>query len=154
MTTTPAGEVYYASLAGSFVGRLNLETGATEVLEPPTADQGARRVWSDSKGRVWVSEWNAGNLSRYDAATREWKTYKLPGDRQHTYAVYVDDRDIVWVSDWGANAILRFDPAKETFQAIPSSKSGANVRQINGRSGEVWLPESGQGRIVLLRTGE
>jgi virginiamycin B lyase len=154
MTTTPTGEVYYASLAGSFVGHLNLETGATEVLEPPTAEQGARRVWSDSKGRVWVSEWNAGNLSRYDTRTKEWKTFKLPGNRQHAYAVYVDDRDVVWVSDWGANAILRFDPVKESFQAIPSTKSGANVRQINGRPGEVWLPESGQGRIVLLRTGE
>ncbi|MBI1779002.1 MAG: lyase [Proteobacteria bacterium] len=154
ITVTPKGEVYFASLAGSYVGRLDLETGAAEVLEPPTQEQGARRVWSDSKGGVWVSEWNAGNLSRYDTLTKQWKTYKLPGDKEHAYAVYVDDHDVVWVSDWGANAILRFDPSTEQFQAIPSTRSGANVRQIHGRSGEVWVPESGQGRIVLLRTGE
>ena len=32
------------------------------------AGQGARRVWSDSRGRIWVSEWNAGQVARYDPA--------------------------------------------------------------------------------------
>ena len=68
ITATPDGTVYYASLAGSFVGRINAD-GSTTVLEPPTRRQGARRVWSDSKGNVWVAEWNAGNLSRYEPAT-------------------------------------------------------------------------------------
>ena len=38
---------------------------------PPAADagQGARRIWSDSHGRLWVSEWNAGRVARYDPQT-------------------------------------------------------------------------------------
>ena len=47
--STPDGSVYYASLAGSFVGRINAD-GSTTVIQPPTPRQGARRVWSDSKG--------------------------------------------------------------------------------------------------------
>jgi len=69
-TVTPDGQVFYASLAGSYIGRIDHRTGAAEVLEPPTGDQGARRVWSDSRGRIWVSEWNAGQLGRYDPAGR------------------------------------------------------------------------------------
>src|SRR5581483_11364503 len=45
ITTTPDGPVAYASLAGSYLGRIDLETGKAEVLEPPVAHQGARRVW-------------------------------------------------------------------------------------------------------------
>jgi virginiamycin B lyase len=152
ITTTPDGDVYYASLAGSYIARVDLDSGAATVIEPPTKDQGARRVWSDSKGRVWVSEWNSGNVSVYDPKARTWKTWRLPGDSPHAYAVYVDDRDIVWLSDFGANAVVRFDPSTESFQAFPSDKRGANVRQMLGRPGEVWAPESGNDRLVVFRT--
>ncbi|HEV2056714.1 MAG TPA: lyase [Methylomirabilota bacterium] len=151
IAATPDGVVYYASLAGSYIARLDPETGAATVLEPPTKNQGARRVWSDSKGVIWVSEWNSGNVSRYDPRTGAWKTWRLPGDKPRTYAVYVDDRDMVWLSDWGANAMVRFDPATEKFEVFPSDRSGANVRQILGRPGEVWAPESGNNRLVVYR---
>ena len=151
ITTTPDGQVYYASLAGSHIARVDLDTGAATVIEPPTRDQGARRVWSDSRGRIWVSEWNSGNVSRYDPGTKAWKTWKLPGERPRAYAVYVDARDKVWLSEWTANAMVRFDPETETFEAFPSDRRGANVRQILGRPGEVWAPESGADRLVVYR---
>jgi virginiamycin B lyase len=34
ITATPDGEIYYVSLAGSFLGRPDLETGATTAIEP------------------------------------------------------------------------------------------------------------------------
>src|SRR5438034_333022 len=108
-----------APLAGSHIARVDLDTGGATVIEPPTKDQGARRVWSDGKGRIWVSEWNSGNVSRYDPATSAWKTWRLPGAAPRAYAVYVDDKDMVWLSDWGANAMVRFDPETEKFQAFP-----------------------------------
>jgi virginiamycin B lyase len=151
IATTPDGAVYYASLAGSYIARVDLDTGAATIIEPPTKDQGARRVWSDSKGRVWVSEWNSGNVSRYDPRSGTWRTWKLPGERPRTYAVYVDDKDTVWLSDWSANAMVRFDPETEKFEVFPSDR-GASVRQILGRPGEVWAPESGADRLVVYRT--
>jgi virginiamycin B lyase len=151
IAATPEGAIYYASLAGSHIARVDLDTGAATVIEPPTKDQGARRVWSDSQGRIWVSEWNAGHVSRYDPRTGTWRTWKLPGQRPRAYAVYVDDKDMVWVSDWGANAMVRFNPQTEKFEAFPSDRRGANVRQIVGRPGEVWAPESGADRLVVYR---
>jgi virginiamycin B lyase len=154
ITATPDGAIYYVSLAGSFLGKPDLDTGKTTVIEPKSPGVGTRRVWSDSKGRLWVSEWNAGNLSVYDPASQSWQVYKLPGEAPHAYAVYVDGKDKVWLSDFGANAILKFDPETKSFASFPSDKPDAAVRQLNGRPGEVWGAESGTDRLVVIRTGE
>jgi virginiamycin B lyase len=151
IATTPAGEVYYASLAGNHIARIDRTSGAATPIDPPTPEQGARRVWSDSTGRVWVSEWNSGNVSVYDPASRAWKHWKLPGASPHVYSVWVDERDGVWLTDFAANAIVRFDPKTETFASFPSSKSGAMVRQMLGRKGEAWGAESGNDRLVVIK---
>lgn len=152
ITTTPNGAVYYASLAGSHIARIDTETGEATVIEPPTPDQGARRVWSDSVGRIWVSEWNTGQLSLYDPAADRWRSWRLPGQTPKAYAVYVDERDKVWLSDFGANAIVRFDPTIERFEVFPSPRRQANVRQLAGRGGEVWGAESGTDHVVVYRS--
>ena len=150
---TPSGEVWWCSLAGSFIARIDRKTGDSTVVEPPTKNQGARRVWSDSRGRIWVSEWSSGNLSLHDPADKSWRTWKLPGSAPRAYAVYVDERDKAWVSDWGGNAVLRFDPASEKFERFGFPREGVGIRQILGRPGEVWLPESGTEHISVIRTG-
>jgi virginiamycin B lyase len=152
ITATPDGTIYYASLAGSHIARIDSETGKATIIEPPTEDQGARRAWSDSKGRIWVSEWNSGQVSVYDPASDTWRSWRLPGDGPQTYAVYVDDQDKVWLTDFGGNAIVRFDPETETFKSFPSDRSDAAVRQLLGRPGEVWGAESGTDRLVVIRT--
>jgi hypothetical protein len=63
------------------------------------------------------------------------------------YAVYVDERDRVWVSDFGGNAMWSFEPRSEKFEKFTLARDSANVRQILGRKGEVWLPESGTEHI-------
>jgi virginiamycin B lyase len=149
--SAPDGTVYFASLAGSYVGRIDAASGALTVLQPPTKDQGARRVWTDSKSRVYVSEWSSGNVSRYDPKSGQWKTWKAPGSDPHVYAVYVDETDKVWVSEWSAQAMLRLDPETGAFESFKSSSRRANVRQIHGRKGEVWTPESGADKLVVYR---
>ena len=152
IAATPSGEIYYVSLAGSHLARVNRETGEATIIEPPTARQGARRVWADSRGHLWVSEWESGQLSRFNPATGEWRSWRPEGERPRVYAVYVDDRDQVWISDFGANAVLAFDPATERWTRYPGSGDNAAVRQILGAPGWVYLPESGLDRIMVVRT--
>ena len=121
-------------------------------LEPPTRGQGARRVWSDSRGVVWVSEWNGGNLARYDPVAGAWREWPLPGAAPRPDAVYVDDCDVVWLSDFSANAIVRFDPEAESFEVFELPSPGAQIRQILGRPGEVWGGESGTDKLLVIRT--
>jgi virginiamycin B lyase len=152
ITTTPSGQVYYASLAGSYLGRIDVRTGRAAVIRPPTRGQGARRAWSDSRGRIWISEWNAGKLGLYDSARKRWREWRLPGGNPMPYAVYVDERDKVWLSDFGANALVRFDPASGRFTTVPLPSPDAAVRQILGRPGEVWGAESATDKLVVVRT--
>ena len=152
IATTPDGEVFYASLAGSHIARIDRRSGRAEPIEPPTPGQGARRVWPDSRGRIWVSEWNSGRLGRYDPERDGWREWRLPGDTPMAYAVYVDDRDHVWVTDFGSNALVRFDPERERFESFDLPSAGAEVRQLLGRPGEVWGAESGVDRLVVART--
>lgn len=151
ISATPGGEVYYASLAGSHIARIDLASGDSTRIDPPTAMQGARRVWPDSQGRLWVSEWFAGQVGMYDPQSGEWREWRLPGRNPQPYAVYVDELDQVWLSDFGANALVRFDPELERFEVFPLPGSPANVRQILGRPGEIWGAESGVDRLVVLR---
>jgi streptogramin lyase len=120
--------------AGSHIARIDVESGEARVIVPPTADQGARRVGADSKGRIRVSYWNTRQLGACDPATGTWREWKLPGSAPHTYAVWVDPGDKVWVSAWSANAIVRFDPAAGTLASCPSDRACAPLRQMLGRA--------------------
>jgi virginiamycin B lyase len=156
ITATPSGEVYYASLAGNHIARIDRRSGKATPIDPPTPRQGARRVWSDARGRIWVSEWLSGQLSVYDPSraadgAKAWQSWKLPGPKPQAYSVYVDEAGKVWVTDFPANAILRFDPATARFEAFPSTAPNAAVRQMLGRKGEAWGAESGADRLVVVR---
>ena len=151
IATAPGGDIYYASLAGNHIARIDVATGEATVIEPPTPNQGARRVWPDSRGRIWVSYWNTGHVGMYDPAAKTWREWKLPGNAR-TYSVWVDERDKVWLTDWSINALVRFDPVTEKFDTFPSDKPRANVRQMLGRNGEAWGAESGVDRLVMVPT--
>ena len=48
------------------------------IVEPHKKGAGPRRVWTDSKGLLWVSFWHSGEVGRYDPAAKTWKTWLLP----------------------------------------------------------------------------
>ena len=152
IAATPTGEVWYVSLAGDHLARLDSNTGQATLVELPKKGVGPRRVWSDSKGLLWVSFWHSGEVGRYDPAAKTWKTWRLPNNPgAGCYSVYVDEQDKVWLTDFTVNAIVRFDPATEKFESFPSDRRGASVRQMLGRPGEAWGAESGNDRLVLVR---
>jgi virginiamycin B lyase len=151
ITTTPKGDVWYASLAGDHIAKIDTVSGDAMMVAPPRPDVNPRRVWSDSRGMIWASFWSTGEVGRYDPNGKSWKVWPLPKSGSGCYAVYVDGGDKVWLSDFTANAILRFDPDTEKFESFPSSRRAAGVRQLLGRAGEVWGAESGVDRLVVVR---
>lgn len=91
ITTAPDGFVWFSSLAGSYIARIDAATGELKAFDVPSAGGGARRVWSDWSGKLWVTEWFAGKLARFGPATEEWREWDLPGGDPQPYAVFVDD---------------------------------------------------------------
>jgi virginiamycin B lyase len=151
IAATAKGEVFYASMAGSHLGKVDPGTGMAEIVEPPTREQGARQLWSDERGRIWLSEWNAGQLGVFDPASGGWREWRLPGPSPRPEAVLVDARDQVWLSDADANALVRFDPVSERFTTVPLPAGNAEVRHLAARKGEVWGAESGADRLIVAR---
>jgi len=152
ITGTPSGDVWFSSLAGSYLARVDLDDlGEVEVIDPPTPNAGVRRVWSDSDGRLWISEWNAGQVGVYDPSDGSWEEWPLPAEGAQAYSVYVDELDAVWLTDFASDSVVRFDPAVEEFEVFPLPGEPGNVRQMLGRDGEVWAPESAADRLVVIR---
>ena len=88
----------------------------------------------------------------HDPAAASWRPWKLPGAGPTPYAVYVDERDTVWPSDCGSNAVLRsIRRPRDVRHASRCRTKARGVRQILGRPGEVWLPESGTEHITVIR---
>jgi virginiamycin B lyase len=157
ITVTPDGIVWFVSLRGGYLGRVDPATGVLTVIEPPTRDSGTRRVWSDSRGRLWVTESFASKLAMYDPASGRWREWRMPGvgpgDRTgHPYAVCVDSDDRVWLTDFSTNTIQRFDPETERFQAYRIPTTDALVRQIVEVDGVIWGAESATEKLIAYST--
>src|SRR4029453_7726901 len=73
IATTPAGDVWEPSLSGDHIAKIDLTSGAATPVEPPRKGVGPRRIWSDSKGLLWVSLWNSGEVARYDPTAQSGK---------------------------------------------------------------------------------
>jgi S1-C subfamily serine protease len=56
-----------------------------------------------------VSEWNSGNVSRYDPKAKDWKTWKLPGDSPRAFPLgkfHGRYKQLLWVAAAGLCALL------------------------------------------------
>jgi streptogramin lyase len=47
---------------------------------------------------------------------------------------------------------LALRPGERKFERLGFPREAANVRQIHGRPGEIWLPESGTEFVSVIRT--
>lgn len=156
ITVTPQGMVWYTNFAANHLvgidpasyGKGKLKTTVVELPHPNPA--GARRVWSDSKGNLWLATWGSGELLRYSPAEKSWTAYKLPGWGPRGYSTYVDEDDVVWISDFMANSVLRFDPKTQSWVDFPGLKPQSQVLQMSGRAGQVWGSEQNSDLVFVI----
>lgn len=101
----PDGSVYYASLAGNHITRIDPATGAATAISPPTPRQGARRVWADSKGRIWVSDFGASALVRFDPEREAFRAFPLPSKDARVRQI-LGRKGEVWGAESGVDRII------------------------------------------------
>ena len=93
ITTTPSGDVYYASLAGNHIARIDTETGAATVIEPPTQRPGrAPRLVRFAAAGSGSATGTRGRSACTTPRPTRWREWKLPGNSPHAYSVWVDRR--------------------------------------------------------------
>jgi virginiamycin B lyase len=97
------------------------------VIEPPMPRQGARRIWSDSQGALWISKFLAGQIARFDPGKNTLRSWHLSGARPQPYGVYVDQHDVVWVSDFGAG------------RCCVSLSGTGQFSRVAGQRSDVWI---------------
>ena len=152
ITVTPSNDVWFVSLEKSYLGKVDKASGAIEVVEPPTAGAGTRRVWSDSTGRLWISYWNAGMVARIRPRRRFVEGVGPAGRPQPGLLACTSTSSTPSGSPTSDRTPwCGFDPVTEAFDSFPSDRANAAVRQMLGREGEVWGAESGLDRLLVIR---
>ena len=134
ITDHAAGAVYYASLAGSYLGRIDIDTGEATVLAAADSRSGRAPGLGGLAGPDLgqrVERRQGRPVRPGDAVVGASGGCRAP--RRKPYAVYVDEGDTVWLSDFGANALVRFDPRTERFTTRAAPRAPAEVRQLLGR---------------------
>ena len=117
------GSVWYAKLYANRIGRIDPKT--LEVTEYETPLKGPRRPRFDSDGIFWIPSFDEGALMRFDPATVQFESWKVPGvapgEYETPYALNVHrPTGEVWMAANNSDRILRFSPATKTFRSYPS----------------------------------
>ena len=117
------GSVWYAKLYANRIGRIDPKTLAITEYETPL--EGPRRPRFDQDGIFWIPSFDEGALMRFDPATAQFESFKVPGVAEGEYEtpyalnVYRPTGD-VWMAANNSDRVLRFSPATKTFLSYPS----------------------------------
>lgn len=117
------GSIWYAKLFANKLGRIDPKT--LEITEIDTPLGGPRRPRFDRDGILWIPAFDDSALLRFDPATRQFETIRLPvlspGEYETPYALNVHPQTgEVWITSNMSDRVLRFDPKTKTFVAYPS----------------------------------
>jgi len=88
-----------------------------------TGSHGPHSMAQTSDGRIWITNALSSTLMSFDPATKQFKTYAVPGDAMYPHTVRVDKDDIVWFTIVASNQMGRFDPktGQMTVMRLPSN---------------------------------
>jgi streptogramin lyase len=133
------------------IGVYDPEANKYAEYATPTPEAGPRRGEIDADDNLWVTEYYAGRLVRFDPDTGEIKEYPLiPGTAAYAaphaspYSASVDnERKWVWTNDFNSGRLFRFDMATERFTeyALPLPYE---MRDLTVEAGTprptLWIP--------------
>jgi virginiamycin B lyase len=128
------------------------------IREYPLPDKGARprRIAVAKDDTVWYGDYARGYLGHLDPKTGKVEEFKSPGgEDSRPYAIDVTADGAVWYVETGddaKNVLVRFNPETKKFQTWPIPGGGGTVRNMDiDKNGDLWLAESGTGRLTRVR---
>jgi virginiamycin B lyase len=137
------------------IGRLDPKTLAVKEFALPNANARPRRIAMAKDDTVWYGDYARGYLGHLDPATGKVEEFLSPGGADsRPYAIAVTRDGAVWYCETGddaKNMLVRFDPTTKKAQAWAIPSGGGTVRNMDvDKSGNLWLAESGVGKIARV----
>jgi virginiamycin B lyase len=149
--------VYFADIAGGFLGELNPATG--EFKRYPTTgdpDESMVQIVVDSRDNVWMGLISTNKLGKLDASSREVILWDWPTPDTNPYGLIISHDDKVWTAGISKHMIVRFDPATQTFTEYATPTQPSAPRRLGeDDDGNIWWAEYSGGHVGVLdpRTG-
>ncbi len=150
------GVPFFDEFGTNKIGRLDPAT--MTIKEYPLPDPAARprRIDIAKDDTIYYTDYARGYLGHLDPASGQVAEYPSPGGpRSQPYAIAITPDGEVWFCETGdaaKNTLVRFSPATKKMQSFPIPSGGGTVRHmVVGKPGELWLAESGVGKIARAR---
>jgi streptogramin lyase len=118
------GEVEAHDLPKSNLPRGGLFSGMHLAIGVFTGSHGPHSMAQTRDGRIWITNALSSTIMSFDPATKQFKTYPVPGDALYPHTIRVDKDDIVWFTIVASNQVGRFDPKTEQMTVIRLPSNG------------------------------
>jgi streptogramin lyase len=152
------GKVWIKNSDGTKIYRLDLATGKMENFGAPSDPATGKRIGtyglhSDSKNNIYLLDFAAGNIGKFDAKTKAFSIYPTPTPNSRPRRGRVDSQDRLWFAEYGGNAIGMLDTVSGRIQEwkVPTPWS-APYDAVVDKNGDAWTGSMLTDRIARLDT--
>lgn len=155
------GNLWFTKQSTNQIGRVNWKTLKVTYWTPPNSKGMAfsypRRLAIGADGMVWVGEYSAGEIVRFDPKTEQFKEYELPGSGPTPYGMGVDKDGGVWYSSFEQDVLGRLDPKTGKITIYPFPHPENAIREFfRDSQGRMWYgtnPNNKVGYFYLTDAG-
>lgn len=137
------GNMWFTKQSTNQIGKVDWKTLKVTYFTPPNSKKlehpYPRRLTIDSDGIVWVGEFTAGLIDRFDPKTEIFKEYVLPGFSPSPYAMGVDAENNVWYSSFDQDVLGRLDRESGKISLYPFPHPENTIREFfRDPQGKMW----------------
>jgi virginiamycin B lyase len=111
-----------------------------------------------SDGIVWIGEFTAGKMARFDPKTQTFTEYPLPGPEPTPYSMGFDADGYLWYNSHNMDELARFDTRTGNVIEYPVPHSEIAMREFfRDAQGRMWYgtnPNNKVGYFYLANKGD
>jgi len=137
-------EIWFSVQGGNFVGRVDRDTRAVDLVEVPTPNARPYGIDVDAEGRPWFVEFAAGKIATVDPETLELTEFPLPTEDGRPRRIAIDSGGDIWYVDYSRGELGRMTPEGE-FETWNSPAGGESRPYALGIDDldRLWYVETG-----------
>lgn len=110
VVTDQKDNVWYDTVHGEGLGKLDAQTRLISQFPTPTPDLGLYGMAVDPKGNIWSAGYAKSTVVKFDPVTESYTEYPSPTAGGSARRIGVDSKGIVWYSEWTGGQLGRIDP--------------------------------------------